>query len=64
MVTRTKGAPAGSRDGKIVVTAYLPAPYKKSLRLVQAESSETLQDILAEALNDFFKKRGVPTIQE
>ncbi len=54
--------PAGqpSRTGKINVTGYFPPEVKASLRLVQARRGGTLQDILAEALNDLFVKYGVP----
>src|SRR4051812_3666120 len=49
-----------SRTGKINVTGYFPPEVKASLRLVQARHGGTLQDILAEALNDLFAKYGVP----
>jgi anti-sigma factor RsiW len=49
-----------SRIGKINVTGYFPPEVKASLRLVQARHGGTLQDILAEALNDLFVKYGVP----
>ena len=54
--------PAGQpgRTGKINVTGYFPPEVKASLRLVQARRGGTLQDILAEALNDLFVKYGVP----
>jgi len=42
------------------VTGYFPPEVKASLRLVQARRGGTLQDILAEALNDLFVKYGVP----
>ena len=40
--------------------------FKTSLRLVQAAKgpSSTLQDILAEALNDLFAKYNVPAIRQ
>lgn len=49
-----------SRVGKVNVTGYFPPEVKTSLRLVQARRSGTLQDILAEALNDLFAKYNVP----
>jgi len=54
--------PAGqpSRVGKTNVTGYFPPEVKASLRLVQARRGGTIQDILAEALNDLFAKYGVP----
>ncbi len=49
-----------SRVGKTNVTGYFPPEVKASLRLVQARRGGTIQDILAEALNDLFAKYGVP----
>ena len=49
-----------SRAGKTNVTGYFPPEVKASLRLVQARRGGTIQDILAEALNDLFAKYGVP----
>lgn len=49
-----------SRVGKTNVTGYFPPEVKTSLRLVQARRPGTLQDILAEALNDLFAKYNVP----
>lgn len=49
-----------SRAGKTNVTGYFPPEVKASLRLVQARRGGTIQDILAEALNDVFAKYGVP----
>ncbi len=53
-------APQPSRAGKTNVTGYFPPEVKASLRLVQARRGGTIQDILAEALNDLFAKYGVP----
>jgi hypothetical protein len=49
-----------SRMGKVNVTGYFPPEVKASLRLVQAKRGGTIQDILAEALNDLFSKYRVP----
>ncbi len=49
-----------SRIGKVNVTGYFPPDVKASLRLVQAKRGGTIQDILAEALNDVFAKHNVP----
>jgi hypothetical protein len=46
--------------GKVNVTGYFPPEVKASLRLVQAKRGGTIQDILAEALNDLFSKYRVP----
>lgn len=55
---------APSREGKTNITAYLSPDYKASLRLIQARTNTSLQDLLAEALNDLFAKHDVPTIRE
>lgn len=50
------------RDGKSNVTGYFPPAVKKQLRILAAERSTTIQDLLAEALNDLFAKHGKPEI--
>ena len=53
-----------SRVGQVNISAWLHADFKSSLRLVQARKGRnaTLQDLMAEALNDLFTKYDVPTI--
>ncbi len=50
------------RDGKSNVTGYFPPEVKKQLRILAAERDTTIQDLLAEALNDLFAKHGKPEI--
>ncbi len=50
------------RESKTNVTAYFPPVVKKQLRLLAAEEETTIQELLAEALNDLFAKRGRPEI--
>jgi hypothetical protein len=50
------------REGKSNVTGYFPPEVKKQLRILAAERSTTIQDLLAEALNDLFAKHGKPEI--
>ena len=50
------------RASKTNVTAYFPLAVKKQLRLLAAEEDTTIQNLLAEALNDLFAKRGKPEI--
>ena len=50
------------REGKTAVTGFFPAAVKKQLRLMAAEDDTTIQALLAEALNDFFAKKGRPEI--
>lgn len=54
---------APSREGKIHIGAYLPADFKRSLRLVQAQTGEDVQTLLTRALNDLFKSHNVPVIE-
>lgn len=58
------GYMAPSREGKTNITAYLSPDYKSSLRLIQARTGKSLQDLIAEALNDMFSKYDVPVIRE
>lgn len=55
-----KGAPS-YREGRVNITGYFAPAVKQSLRLIQAKHPElTVQDILAEALDDLFAKYNVP----
>ena len=50
-----------SRAGKVNVTGYFPPAVKSSFRMIQsAHPEKTIQDLLAEALNDLFAKYNVP----
>jgi hypothetical protein len=55
---------APSRDGKTHVGAYLPIDFKRSLRLVQAQTGEDTQTLIARALNDLFRAHNVPVIDQ
>jgi hypothetical protein len=49
------------RVGRVNVTGYFDPAVKQSIRLIQAKHPDrTLQDLLAEALNDLFSKYNVP----
>ena len=50
------------RAGKSNVTGYFPPEVKKQLRLLAAEHDTTIQNLLAEALNDLFAKNGKPEL--
>ena len=50
------------REGKSNVTGYFPPEVKKQLRHLAAEHDTTIQNLLAEALNDLFAKNGKPEI--
>jgi hypothetical protein len=50
-----------SRVGKVNVTGYFAPAVKSSFRMIQtAHPEKTIQDLLAEALNDLFAKYNVP----
>lgn len=53
-----------SRAEQVNISAWMHPDFKSSLRLVQARKGRnaTLQDLMSEALNDFFVKYDVPTI--
>jgi hypothetical protein len=53
---------APSREGKVHIGAYLPAGFKSSLRLVQAQTGEDTQTLIARALNELFRGYNVPVI--
>jgi hypothetical protein len=55
-------ATSPSREGKTHVGAYLPPGFKSSLRLVQAQTGEDTQTLIARALNDLFRAHNVPVI--
>ena len=54
--------PRPGRKGKSNVTGYFAPEVKKQLRLLAAEQDTTIQNLLAEALNDLFAKNGKPEI--
>lgn len=51
------------RKDRVHVGAYLPLAYKRNIRLLQAETGEDLQAILARVLNEQFRLRGIPEVQ-
>jgi len=61
-IDRTGGYRAPSREGKTPITAYLSPDFKRSLRLIQAKREVSVQELIAEALNDLFDKHNVPTV--
>jgi hypothetical protein len=55
---------APSREGKIHVGAYLNPDFKRSMRLVQAQTDEDVQQLLARALNELFRAHNVPVVDQ
>lgn len=55
-----------NRAEQVNMSAWLHRDFKKSLRLIQARKIEnaSLQDLMAEALNDLFVKYDVPTVNQ
>ena len=51
-----------SREGKVHIGAYLPLAFKSSLRLVQAQTGEDTQTIVARALNELYRSHNVPVV--
>lgn len=49
-------------EGKQNITGYFPPEVKKHLRLLAADQGTTIQNLLAEALNDLFAKKGKPLV--
>ena len=57
----SKDAAKSYREGRVNVTGYFSPAVKQSLRLIQAKHPGlTVQELLAEALDDLFAKYNVP----
>ena len=61
---RTASPKAPSREGKVHIGAYLPPGFKSSMRLVQAQTGEDTQRLLARALNELFRGHNVPVVDQ
>ena len=61
---RTASYKAPSRDGKTHIGAYLKPDFKRSMRLVQAQTGEDVQQVLARALNELFRAHNVPVVDQ
>jgi hypothetical protein len=55
---------APSREGKIHIGAYLHPDFKRSLRLVQAQTGEDVQTLVIRALNNLFSTHNVPVVDQ
>jgi hypothetical protein len=50
-----------TRQGRVMVSGWLPIEARSSFRLIQAKHPEKLmQDLVVEAMNDLFAKYNVP----
>jgi hypothetical protein len=50
------------RVGKVNLTGYFDPRVKRQLRQIALDEDTTIQELLAEALDDLFAKRGKPEI--
>jgi hypothetical protein len=57
---QTTAAP--SRQGKLRLGAYLPADFKRGVRMLQATTGEDFQTILARLLNEEFRRHNLPEV--
>lgn len=55
---------APSREGKVHIGAYLHPDFKRSLRLVQAQTGEDVQTLVVRALNGLFSSHNVPVVDQ
>ena len=55
-------ATARTREGTRIVAGHFAIPVHRQLRLIAVQEDRTLQDLLAEAINDLFAKRGIPPV--
>ncbi len=53
---------APSRVGLKPVTGFFPQEVRMQLKILAAEQTRSMEDMLAEALNDLFAKYGKPEI--
>jgi hypothetical protein len=57
----TRSPKQPSRVGKVNITGYFAPAVKSSFRMIQSKHPDkTIQDLLAEALDDLFAKYNVP----
>jgi len=47
-----------TREGTRAVAAHLPPEYRKTLKRLAADTDRSVQDLVAEALDDLFAKHG------
>ena len=58
----TTSVQAPSRAGKKALIGYFDPGVSKQLKQIAPDKDRTVQDLLTEALNDFFQKLKKPTI--
>ena len=55
---RGGGNAQGSREGKVAIIGYFVPEARKQLAIMAIEQETSQQDLMAEALNDLFRKYG------
>ncbi len=60
--TKHKENVAPSRRGKKNISGYFSPEVHRQLRVIAAEEDKNLQEILGDALNELFERRGKPPI--
>jgi molybdopterin biosynthesis enzyme len=60
--TKIRPSVAPSRQGRVHIGAYLPADFKRGIRMLQAATGEDLQSILARVLNEQFRLHSLPEV--
>lgn len=53
---------APSRRGKKNISGYFAPEVHRQLRVIAAEEDKNLQEVLGDALNTFFERKGKPPI--
>jgi hypothetical protein len=57
-----KGKSAPSRNGRVLVGGFFAPEVQTALKVTAAQERTTLQELLTEAINTVFAKRGLPEI--
>lgn len=57
-----KAGKAPTREGLRAVTFYIKPEAHKQLRLLSVDAGSSAQDLLTDAMNELFRKHGLPQI--
>jgi hypothetical protein len=52
------------RRGRVHIGAYLPADFKRGIRMLQATTGETLQSIMERMFNEQFRRHNLPEVDQ
>jgi predicted transcriptional regulator len=55
--------PPSGRAGTVAITAHLSKEVRDQLKIMAVELNRTMNDLMAEAINDLFAKHGKPKIE-